>query len=145
MLVDLKALEVTGQNQYEDALLVRKEVFVEEQEVPIELEVDEFEENSFHFVVYDQEEPIAAGRLRPLEKEMAKVERICVKKSYRGSGIGKLIMEKIEETAKHKGISTLKLNAQTHAEKFYELLGYETYSDIFMDAGIPHVSMKKLI
>lgn len=141
----MKAVEVTNKAQYEDALSIRKEVFIEEQKVPFELEVDEFEESSIHFVVYDGEEPIAAGRLRPLDQNNAKVERICVKQTFRGKGIGKLIMDKIETLAKEKDFTTLKLNAQTHAEKFYELIGYQTYSDIFMDAGIPHVSMKKSI
>jgi predicted GNAT family N-acyltransferase len=54
-------------------------------------------------------------------------------------------MNKIEEYAKSKGISTLKLNAQTHAIPFYSQLGYETVSEEFMDAGIPHKTMKKSI
>lgn len=141
----MNAIEIKNDAQYADALKVRKEVFIEEQKVPVELEIDEFEQSSIHFVLYDELVPIAAGRLRPLDQTSAKVERICVKKVYRGTGIGKLIMEKIEAIAKEKGLTDLKLNAQTHAEKFYENLGYQTYSDIFMDAGIPHVSMKKSI
>jgi predicted GNAT family N-acyltransferase len=135
--------EVMNKAQYEAALLVRKEVFIEEQGVPFELEVDEFEDSAIHFVAYDHNIPVGAGRLRQLENKIGKVERVCVIKSDRGKGIGKLLMDKIASVAKNKGVETLKLNSQTHAENFYQNLGYETYSDVFMDAGIPHVAMKK--
>lgn len=54
-------------------------------------------------------------------------------------------MHKMEDIAREQGISKLKLNAQTHAENFYKKLGYETVSGLFMDAGIPHVTMVKEI
>lgn len=128
----------------QDAYLVRQQVFVQEQNVPEELELDEHESSSEHFVVYDQQQtPIGAGRLRPLSNTEAKVERICVLAGYRGHGIGQLIMNKIEQTASEQGLQTLILNAQQHAEEFYERLGYHTVSAPFEEAGIIHVKMKK--
>ncbi|GMB08966.1 putative GNAT family N-acyltransferase [Thermolongibacillus altinsuensis] len=127
---------------WNDALFVRRKVFVEEQNVPVEEEIDQFENESVHFVVYDQDEPIAAGRFRTIEG-IGKIERICVLREHRQRGIGKLIMEKIEQFAREQGIQKAKLNAQTHAQPFYEKLGYETVSDVFLDAGIPHVTMVK--
>lgn len=85
-----------------------------------------------------------AGRFRVLDG-IGKVERICVLKENRKTGAGVAVMNKIEEYAKSQGISTLKLNAQTHAIPFYSNLGYETVSEEFMDAGIPHKTMKKSI
>jgi predicted GNAT family N-acyltransferase len=128
---------------YNDALLVRRTVFIEEQHVPEEEEMDEFDQEATHFVLYDKGKPVGAGRFRIVDQGLGKIERICVLPQYRGRGAGKLIMEKIEQFAKEQGISKVKLNAQTHAEPFYQKLGYETVSDVFMDAGIPHVTMVK--
>ncbi|WP_223700634.1 GNAT family N-acetyltransferase [Sutcliffiella deserti] len=134
---------VENEQALQDAYSVRKTVFVEEQLVPLEEEIDEFEKEAAHFVLYDQNQAVGAGRFRVLQG-IGKVERICVLPSHRvAKGAGRLIMNAIENFAKEKGISTLKLNAQTHAEGFYSKLGYETVSGLFMDAGIPHVTMTK--
>lgn len=137
--------EVSTQKEFEDALQVRRKVFIDEQQVPEEEEIDQYEDECTHVVLYDQNhQPVAAGRLRNYEG-IAKMERICVLASHRKFGIGNLVMKKLEELAKSKGFEKLKLNSQTHAEGFYKKLGYETISDIFMDAGIPHVTMIKHI
>ncbi|AMX83278.1 acetyltransferase [Geobacillus subterraneus] len=128
---------------YEDALHVRRLVFIEEQNVPEEEEIDAFEQESSHLVLYDGEKPVAAGRLRFIDEGVGKIERICVLPSYRGCGAGRMVMEAIERLAKTKGAKKVKLNAQTHAEPFYKKLGYEVVSGVFMDAGIPHVTMVK--
>jgi predicted GNAT family N-acyltransferase len=129
-------------NELQDAMFVRKEVFVGEQNVPLEEEIDEFENTSDHFVLYEDNKPVGAGRFREKDGQ-GKVERICVLSSARGKGAGKLIMNFIEDHARSKGIPALILNAQTHAIPFYENLGYAVTSDEFLDAGIPHKSMKK--
>ncbi|WP_420808765.1 GNAT family N-acetyltransferase [Bacillus salacetis] len=133
---------VKTDKELNDAMLVRKEVFVGEQNVPLEEEIDEFENSSAHFVLYDEREPVGAGRFR-VKDGQGKVERICVLSSARGKGAGKLIMNFIEDHARSKDIPALILNAQTHAIPFYENLGYSVTSGEFLDAGIPHKSMKK--
>jgi predicted GNAT family N-acyltransferase len=133
---------VTSDQEMDDALKVRREVFINEQHVPEDMEIDEHENICIHFVSYDEEQPVAAGRLRPIE-EGGKVERICVLKNYRKHGLGLQLMQMIEEAAKDRNISKLILNSQTHAENFYVKLGYEPISEVFMDAGIPHVKMQK--
>lgn len=136
---------VTNEQELADAFEVRKTVFIHEQQVPEEEEIDQFESDSVHFVLYDDHgKPAGAGRFRVLDG-IGKVERICVLKENRKTGAGVAVMDKIEEHAKSQGISTLKLNAQTHAIPFYSKLGYETVSEEFMDAGIPHKTMKKFI
>ncbi|MCA1031138.1 GNAT family N-acetyltransferase [Bacillus timonensis] len=135
---------VSTEQEMNDALSIRRTVFVDEQQVPEEEEIDQYEDEATHFVLYDGVQPIGAGRFRVLEG-IGKVERICVLSTNRKSGAGKLIMNAIEDYAASKDIHKLKLNAQTHAEDFYARIGYETVSDIFMDAGIPHVTMVKTI
>ncbi len=138
----MEVLIVNTQQQLEDAYHIRKVVFVEEQNVPLEEEIDQFEDSSTHFVLYDETTPVGAGRFRVLDG-VGKVERICVLKDVRGKGSGKMLMNAIEEYAEKQEIKTLKLNAQTHAIPFYEGLGYQVASDEFLDAGIPHKTMIK--
>jgi predicted GNAT family N-acyltransferase len=133
-----------SQSQLEDVFSVRKTVFVQEQNVPLEEEIDEYENQSTHFLLYDGDSPAGAGRFRLLDG-IGKVERICVLKSMRGKGAGREIMQAIEQYASGHSISKLKLNAQTNAIPFYEGLGYEVISEEFMDAGIPHRTMIKTI
>ncbi|WP_394235362.1 GNAT family N-acetyltransferase [Niallia oryzisoli] len=135
---------ISNQQQQNDAFAIRKKVFVEEQQVPPEEEIDKLESESTHFILYINEEPAGAGRFRTVDG-YGKVERICVLKDYRGTGAGKAIMEKIEAYAKKEGFTRLKLNAQTHAIPFYSRLGYEVTSEEFLDAGIPHKTMMKEI
>ena len=133
-----------SESQLEEVFSVRKTVFVQEQNVPLEEEIDEHENQSTHFILYDGDRPAGAGRFRLLDGS-GKVERICVLKSLRGKGAGREIMQAIEQYASGRSISNLKLNAQTYAIPFYEGLGYEVVSEEFMDAGIPHRTMIKTI
>jgi predicted GNAT family N-acyltransferase len=130
--------------QLEDVFQVRKTVFVKEQNVPVEEEIDEFENQSTHFLLYDGDYPAGAGRFRILDG-IGKVERICVLKTVRGKGAGREIMQAIEQYAAEKTIPKLKLHAQTYAIPFYEGLGYQIVSEEFLDAGIPHKTMIKTI
>ncbi|PKR79355.1 GNAT family N-acetyltransferase [Halalkalibacillus sediminis] len=135
--------QVESRQQLEDAYNIRKIVFVEEQNVPMEEEMDEHDETSIHFVGYDPEgKPVAASRLRFVD-EYGKLERICVLKDVRGNHYGQQIIGEMEKRILIEGYQKAKLNGQTHAEDFYKNLGYETVSGEFMDAGIPHVTMIK--
>jgi len=135
---------VSNEQELQDAYYVRKTVFVEEQNVPVEEELDEHEGSATHFVLYEGANPIGAGRFRVLDG-IGKVERICVLMDYRGTGAGNVVMNAIEQHAKGLGLSSLKLNAQTQAIPFYSKLGYEVVSEEFLDAGIPHKTMKKIV
>jgi predicted GNAT family N-acyltransferase len=129
----------------EDAFSVRRKVFVEEQGVPLNLELDDFDKTAAHFVVYSSETPIGAGRLRETADGIGKVERVCISKEYRGKHLGNLIMRALEEHAKETGMNKIILNAQSYAVPFYEKLGYVITSPEFMDADIPHRAMEKKI
>ncbi|WP_067729611.1 GNAT family N-acetyltransferase [Oceanobacillus damuensis] len=128
--------------ELEHAYQVRMKVFVEEQRVPPEEELDEHDATAMHFIAFDDETPIAASRLRFVD-EYGKLERICVLKEYRGHSHGKQLIQEMEKMITGKGYNKAKLNAQTHAEAFYKKLGYKTVSGKFLDAGIPHVTMIK--
>lgn len=125
-----------------DAFSIRKTVFVEEQNVPLELEMDELDEVATHFVLYNSDVPIGAARLRPIGTS-GKIERVCLLAPYRRRGLGKYLMEQIIEYARKKGYSKVILHAQTRAIPFYEKLGFTVTSGEFMDAGIPHRVMEK--
>jgi len=140
--VTIKVVE--NQMELEDAFSVRKIVFVEEQNVPLDEEIDQFEQEATHFVMYHEGSPVGAGRFRVVDG-YGKVERICVLKKARKIGAGKSMMKAIETHAQAQGLHKLKLNAQTHAIPFYGGLGYEVVSDEFLDAGIPHKTMMKEI
>ncbi|MEK9197567.1 GNAT family N-acetyltransferase [Ureibacillus sp. 179-F W5.1 NHS] len=136
---------VENEKELELAFAVRRKVFVEEQGVPEHLELDEHDATAIHFIVNDEDKTIAAARLREIESQVGKVERVCVLQPYRGKKLGLLIMKKVEDYAIAKGWKKLKLNAQSYAIPFYEKLNYEVTSPEFLDAGIPHRAMEKMI
>lgn len=136
---------VTTDEDRERAFTLRKEVFVKEQGVPLNLELDEHDETAIHFLVNDGNKTIATARLREIEPKVGKVERVCVLNSYRGKRLGVLIMETVERYASEINYQKLKLNAQAYAVPFYEKLEYVVTSPEFMDAGIPHRAMEKKI
>lgn len=135
--------EVETDAEREDALAVRHTVFVEEQGVPEDLEVDEHDPEATHFVAYDDGTPIGAARLRAVDTETVKVERVAVLAERRGEGWGQRLMDCVEGNASRQGFETVKLHSQTHAADFYEMLGYEQVGEEFYEADIPHVEMVK--
>ncbi len=146
MPVDIRIVQTGREKQ--DALDVRKFVFIEEQQVPEDLEIDEHDEPSaktVHFVAYVEQIPVGAGRLRTYTDGVGKVERVAVMKNQRGTGLGAQLMRVIEQEAVRQGYKKLKLNAQCHAQRFYEKLGYHPVGEVFDEAGIDHIAMEKEI
>lgn len=124
----------------EDAQKVRIEVFVIEQNVPIELEWDEADEISTHAVAYDGlGQPVATGRLLP----DGHIGRMAVSQSLRGQGIGKQVLTALLEHAQQEGHRELVLHAQTHAVPFYEQQGFIVEGEEFIEADIPHLLMRR--
>ena len=129
---------------------LRIEVFVKEQNVPIELELDEkdYSENTVHIGYFDDDKLIGIARLIDLDKDVIHIGRVVINKEYRGKGIGRKLIVGCETTAKNilKREVIIELSAQIQAEKFYESLGYNRVNDkIYLDAGIEHVDMRKVI
>ena len=141
----MDAKRIVTDSDLEKAFHIRKEVFVKEQGVPLADEFDEFDKlygQCDHVLVYYDEQAVGTGRVRVVDG-LGKLERICILKSYRKYGLGKKIIQTLEEIAKEKGIAKVKLHGQTHAEEFYKKLGYMTSSDVFTEDGIPHILMVK--
>lgn len=130
---------------YKDALAIRYKVFVDEQKVPIKLEIDELEDTSLHLVLYDGKKPIATARIYPLDNKTYQVQRVAVLSEYRNSGVGSKLMLEVEAKARKNKTCKLTLGSQNTAIPFYEKLGYTISSEEFMDAGIPHHSMIKTL
>lgn len=143
MLYNVKIVET--KQEHDDAFAIRKKVFVEEQGVPLHLECDAEDATATHFIMYDNDEPVGAARLRSIDNNTAKIERVCILQSQRGKKLGALIMKGMEKHAISINKKTLKLHAQSYAIPFYEKLGFTVTSPEFMDAGIPHRAMEKNI
>ena len=123
-----------------DAKLIREQVFIQEQQIAVADEWDAEDAVSVHFVVYDQDQPIATARLLKNNS----VGRVAVLKSHRGVGIGKLLMQQIIQQAKHQQREFLKLSSQVHAIQFYAGLGFNVEGEQYLDCGIPHIDMRLL-
>ena len=120
------------------ASTVRHEVFVIEQHVPPELEMDEMDVQCIHAVAYDaQHQPIATGRLLP----DGHIGRMAVRKIARGTGIGGLVLQRLIQAARTRGDAEVVLSAQVHAMGFYARYGFVAEGDVYMDAGIAHRTM----
>lgn len=126
---------------YTKCLAIRKKVFIEEQNVPVAIEVDDMEFKAVHFLVEEDHMPVSTARYL-VKDGWAKVGRVAVLKEYRGQKIGSFIMVNIIEYAQSQGLEGLKLSSQEHAKGFYEKLGFVAYGEIFMEADIPHIWMK---
>ena len=120
--------------------VVRGIVFCGEQRVPYSIEWDEHETSALHVLGQVGDEPVAARRIRYLDG-YAKLERIAVRAEYRGRGYGHGLTDFMIQTAKEKGFSKFRMNAQVHLKDFYAEHGFEPQGDIFVEAGIDHVLM----
>ncbi|MDT3425699.1 putative GNAT family N-acyltransferase [Paenibacillus forsythiae] len=140
-------VRVTTEEQLQQGLDIRKKVFVEEQKVPVEEEIDPFDKigpDAYHMLLIDDGVPVATGRLTYYREGTAKMQRIAVLKEYRVKGYGRVLLLALEELARELGLETSILDGQCQAEDFYRKLGYEVISEKpFYDAGILHVRMQK--
>ena len=117
---------------------VREEVFIVEQQVPRELEWDDWDEKSDHAVAFDaQGRAIGTARLLP----DGHVGRMAVLKAWRSKGVGAALLRCMLDQARERLFQEVVLNAQTHAAGFYRKFGFRERGAEFFEAGIPHVEM----
>ena len=140
--LNIKLIDAKSSPDLEDAFHVRREVFVKEQNVPEEEEFDRADLRSRHVVVYANARPVATGRLFK-DGETWLIGRISVLKECRGKQIGKLVVDKLLETAVKMGVGEVYIHAQTHAVSFYEKFGFVAYGETFLETNIEHISMVK--
>lgn len=141
-MTDLKINVATSETDKQDCYRLRHIVFVEEQGVPVELELDEHDDsNAIHFLGRFDGEPVAASRI-VVFGDSAKIQRVVVLDSCRGRNFGKVLMQFMMEHIRSHGLAAeISLDAQTYATAFYQALGFETRGEEFDDAGIPHIHM----
>ena len=120
---------------------IRFAVFVEEQGVPLAMECDEMDDKSLHAVAFYAGDPIGTGRLLP----DAHLGRMAVLKAWRGRGIGGRILAKLMDAARARGDREIVLSAQVNAMAFYRVHGFVEVGAEYMEAGIPHVGMRRAL
>jgi predicted GNAT family N-acyltransferase len=126
----------------EAALKVRRTVFVVEQKIDPALEFDGRDKDAAHIAAFDGEKAVGAARILPQEGN-AEIGRLAVLPEYRGRGIGSAIMREAECVARLMGLRTAVIHAQSHALNMYRKLRYAITSQEFIEAGIPHIEMRK--
>lgn len=121
---------------------IRESVFVHEQGVPIEIEMDEFDPVCEHAIaVIGTGEAIGTGRLLP----DGHIGRMAVLNAWRGQGVGAALLDALVRRAIDRGFANVLLSAQSHAKAFYEKAGFVVEGEAFMEAGIPHVAMRRAL
>jgi predicted GNAT family N-acyltransferase len=118
---------------------IRFAVFVEEQGVPIDIELDGQDVLSVHALVFDEDKPVATGRLLP----DGHIGRMAVLKDWRRRGIGALMLQSLMQRAKERGYTEVALSAQVQAVPFYRAHGFEAEGEEYLEAGIKHLTMKR--
>jgi predicted GNAT family N-acyltransferase len=123
----------------EHAAPIRFTVFVEEQGVPHEIELDELDKESIHALAFDEGKPVGTGRLLP----DGHIGRMAVLKEWRSRGIGGLMLKQLVNEARRRGHKEVLVSAQVHATAFYRAHGFAEEGAEYMDAGIPHQDMRR--
>ena len=122
---------------------IRRVVFIDEQAVPEELEMDDLDGEAIHLLATVDGRPAGTARLL-LRDEVGKIGRVAVLADQRGTGLGAaLIRAALDELRAVPGVTTAKLGAQVHALRFYERLGFTAFGPVYDDAGIPHRDMTR--
>ena len=122
----------------QQASRIRFTVFVEEQRVPAELEMDEYDAASLHALAYADGRAIGTGRLLP----DGHIGRMAVLKGWRGQGAGKAMLRQLIDAARERGLREVALSAQVQAVEFYRAEGFAPEGAVYEEAGIPHQAMR---
>jgi predicted GNAT family N-acyltransferase len=140
----IEVVIASTRQQRDDAFAVRIAVFVDEQQIRREEELDEFDATAVHCVGYDDGAPVAAGRL-VLADGYAKIGRMAVLAAHRGRGIGALVLDALERESVARGVRSFRLSAQLQARGFYDGRGYTAVGEVYDEVGIPHIAMEKRV
>ena len=120
---------------------IRFAVFVEEQGVPLDIELDEMDEKSLHALAFHNDQPVGTGRLLP----DGHIGRMAVLRDWRGRGVGGRILAALMDEARRRGHRAVVLSAQVQATAFYRSHGFAEEGAEYLDAGIPHRDMRRLL
>ncbi len=134
-------IHIAEKDEIEKAFALRFEVFVDEQNVPADIELDGEDEIAVHIIAENDDVVVGCARVIFCDSQ-AHVGRLAVKKLYRGKGIGASICRFIIDIARERQCDCVWLNSQLHAVGFYEKLGFLPIGDTFREAGIEHTRME---
>jgi YbgC/YbaW family acyl-CoA thioester hydrolase len=127
-----------------DAQAIRTAVFVDEQKIPAEMEWDEADAGCVHAVALNRlGMPLATGRLLEHAPGVAKIGRMAVVQTMRGSRVGRSVLDALLKAARARGDREVVLHAQLSAAPFYARAGFSERGEVFEEAGIPHVEMAR--
>ncbi|MBV8055125.1 MAG: GNAT family N-acetyltransferase [Deltaproteobacteria bacterium] len=140
MSSQIKVVEITERPQMEQAWAIRRMVFIEEQHVPEEIEMDADDADAFHALALDGNKPVGCGRM-VAHDGYVKIGRMAVLRERRGEGIGQSILVFLMERARQQGFGRAVLHAQLTAEGFYLKNSYIPEGEVFEEAGIMHRRM----
>ncbi|BDW11056.1 acetyltransferase [Polynucleobacter sp. SHI8] len=131
------------QQAEEIALPIRTEIFVNEQSVPLDLELDEYDIEATHALLWVDGLTVGTGRVfkKEITSNVFFIGRLCVLKRYRGLGYGEYLMKTLIQHARQQGATECCIHAQSISQLFYKKLGFIAHPEIFMEAGIEHVLM----
>ena len=136
--MEIKVRLATTKQELQQVREIRKKVFIVEQNVPEDVEIDQYENSSHHIIALLDDKFIGTARWRKTENGM-KLERFAVLKEKRGLGIGKELVRFILKQIKKE--SVIYLHAQDHVISFYKKLGFYSVGDHFYEGGISHQKM----
>lgn len=139
----LRIKPVESAQEMEAAHALRRQVFVEEQGVPADMEVDDMDATAFHVIATQDGVVVATGRLLTDTPDQGLIGRMAVAESLRRQGIGGSILALLEDEARSRGMTQITLHSQSHVKEFYAVWGYQEEGYPFMEAGIQHVLMRK--
>ena len=120
---------------------IRRSVFQEEQGVAPQLEFDGLDKTAIHLLAYLDDRPVGTARIRYLNEQIAKIERLAVLSTARGLGIGKKLMQEAIQVAKQNNVQEVVIHAQEYVKGLHQQLGFKQIGEVFEEAGIPHVQM----
>lgn len=135
-------MKITVTDDFPACAAIRRRVFIEEQNVPEELELDDLDATAVHLLAVQDGRPVGTARLL-IEGESAKIGRVAVLPEMRGTRAGAALMRAALDELRARGVTKAKLGAQTHAIGFYEKLGFTVHGPEYDDAGIPHRDMSR--
>ncbi|MCF6164696.1 Acetyltransferase GNAT family [Furfurilactobacillus rossiae] len=141
--LDIEQLKGTDGKVYEDAVSVRLAVFVDEQGIDKELELDGHDEDATHYVGYDHGTPVVTARVKALDDDLLQIQRVATIDWARHRGYAVALINQITADAKENGFKTLYLEAQETAISFYAKQSFEAYGQPFLEANIWHRKMTK--
>jgi predicted GNAT family N-acyltransferase len=138
--VTLQVRRVSSQQELTKAFAIRMRVFVREQRVPAEIELDHDDARAIHFLANSSGRAVGTARL-VLRRGSAKIGRMAVLKTYRRQGVGTKLLKRAVSTARKLGATKIYLHAQVPVISFYEVMGFHSIGAVFDEAGIPHRKM----